>query len=410
MTIKGLATCLSKGVGVESEYMLVDCDSLAPAAIADKVLDVIGGKGVSEVAVGDVRISNESTLHQIEVKTNGPAVSLARYVDAFNEAVASLNTVARGFNCRLLPSAMHPFLKPEEVRFWHEDGASDLYSALGSLFNRRSHGWANIQSTHINFPYADEQEFRLLHSCIRVIIPLIPALCASSPVVEGVLTGYEDSRLNFYRGRRAEFKTLCPNMVPEVVRSTNEYQDLILAPAYAEVGARCPSGILNQPWINDRGAIGRIDRGTIEIRILDSQECPLSDLATVSLVRAAVVLLSRRVPLEVLEALDCSSLEPVFKRCVELGGAAEVSESDYVRALGINGAAGATANDLWRMLFDRVAAEELLDCGFEKAFNVLLNSGTLAKRISSGVRKSDVLSVYRELASLLAEGGLYNGG
>ena len=44
-------------------------------------------------------------------------------------------------------------------------------------------------------------------------------------------------------------------------------------------------------WLNARGAIARFGRGTIEIRVLDVQECPQADLA----ICAAVV--------EVLQAL-----------------------------------------------------------------------------------------------------------
>ena len=37
-------------------------------------------------------------------------------------------------------------------------------------------------------------------------------------------------------------------------------------------------------WVNSRGATARFDRGTIEIRLLDIQECPAADLAIITLI------------------------------------------------------------------------------------------------------------------------------
>ncbi len=42
--------------------------------------------------------------------------------------------------------------------------------------------------------------------------------------------------------------------------------------------------VLDPIWVNSRGAIPRFDRGSIEIRVMDIQECPSADLAIVSFV------------------------------------------------------------------------------------------------------------------------------
>ena len=53
-----------------------------------------------------------------------------------------------------------------------------------------------------------------------------------------------------------------------------------------------PNEELNAIWVNSRGAIPRFDRGSIEIRLMDIQECPAADLAAVTLVIETIKALS----------------------------------------------------------------------------------------------------------------------
>ncbi len=68
---------LFEGFGVELEYMIVDQGSLAVQAIADRLLEDAAGEIVSDVEFDRIAWSNELALHVIELKTNGPAPSLA---------------------------------------------------------------------------------------------------------------------------------------------------------------------------------------------------------------------------------------------------------------------------------------------------------------------------------------------
>ena len=60
---------------------------------------------------------------------------------------------------------------------------SEVYELYNRIFNCKGHGWSNVQSTHINLPFFDDKEFEKLHAAIRIILPLIPGLCASSPIL-----------------------------------------------------------------------------------------------------------------------------------------------------------------------------------------------------------------------------------
>ncbi len=81
-------------------------------------------------------------------------------------------------------------------------------------------------------------------------------------------------------------------VVPEPVFTRREYEDDLLGGIYRDLAPLDPEGVLRHEWVNARGAIARFDRGAIEIRVLDVQECPAADLAvagaTIAVVRALV--------------------------------------------------------------------------------------------------------------------------
>ena len=64
-------------------------------------------------------------------------------------------------------------------------------------------------------------------------------------------------------------------VIPEPVCSRDDYEREILRPHLSRSSRRYdPEGVLRHEWLNARGAIARFDRNTIEIRVLDVQECP----------------------------------------------------------------------------------------------------------------------------------------
>ena len=83
---------------------------------------------------------------------------------------------------RLLPTGMHPFMRPDETRLWPRAGKR-IYETYARVFLIREHGWLNVQSSQINLPFGNEHETVLLHNAIACILPYL-ALAASSPFVE----------------------------------------------------------------------------------------------------------------------------------------------------------------------------------------------------------------------------------
>ena len=174
---------------------------------------------------------------------------------------------------------MHPWMDPDhELKLWPHD-YNPIYEVYNRIFDCRGQGWANLQWAHLNLPFASDDQFGRLHAAIRILLPLLPALAASSPVVAGALTGYADNRMRFYRHNSQRVPSLTGQVVPEVVFNCADYEQHIFQVMYRDIAPFDTDKILCHEWLNSRGAIARFDRHAIEIRVLDVQDVPAVDIA-----------------------------------------------------------------------------------------------------------------------------------
>ncbi len=63
-------------------------------------------------------------------------------------------------------------------------------------------------------------------------------------------------------------------VIPEQVFSKKDYYSTIFQPINKAIKPHDTENILDHHFLNSRGAIARFDRGAIEIRVIDIQECP----------------------------------------------------------------------------------------------------------------------------------------
>jgi glutamate---cysteine ligase / carboxylate-amine ligase len=174
-----------EGYGIELEYMIVNQQTLAVMPVTDKVIQEVTGEITGDAELGDMGWSNELVLHVIEIKTNGPSKKLSHLPTKFHDQVKHINDILKGMGGKLMPTAMHPWMNPyEEMKLWPHDN-SPIYDAYNRIFDCRGHGWANLQSMHINLPFKDDEEFGKLHAAVRLVLPIFAAIAASSPIVEG---------------------------------------------------------------------------------------------------------------------------------------------------------------------------------------------------------------------------------
>jgi gamma-glutamyl:cysteine ligase YbdK (ATP-grasp superfamily) len=372
---------LFEAYGVEIELMIVDAGTLDVKPACDALLEAVAGKPASDVQLGDVTWSNELTLHVLELKTSRPVPSLAGLARAFHASLHKADPALSRLGARLMPGAMHPWMDPHaETRLWpHEN--NEIYRTFDRIFGCSGHGWANVQSTHVNLPFAGDEEFGRLHAAIRLVLPLIPALAASSPFQDGGVGPALDGRLAAYRENSARVPSVAGLVVPEPVFSQAQYEREILGRLYADLAPHDPEGVLRDEWANARGAIARFGRGTIEIRVIDAQECPTSDLAVV----AAIVSLVRALAVGKLAERDVSAdpsteaLARVLNRSIHHGERAVTDDRRLLRPLGVR-KDSTSLGDLWARLLDTHPPDDPSG-EWTAALQTILGQGPLARRM-----------------------------
>ena len=396
--------------GIELEYMIVARDTLDVRPIADRLLTLLAGRPVAAVDRGPLGWSNELVAHVIELKNVLPTPALDQLAGRFQAEIETVNRTLDMIGARLLPTGMHPWMDPAtETTLWQAEGRA-IYAMYDRIFDCRRHGWANLQSMHINLPFAGDEQFARLHAAIRLVLPLIPALAASTPIADGRQTPALDYRLEVYRTNVTNVPALIGDVIPDALSSRAEYDHRVFAPMYAQIAPFDPEGVLQHEWLNSRAAIPRFDRNAIEIRLADAQECPRADIAIAAATIGAVRALydERFTERAQQAAIPTATLHALLLRTIRDAERALIDEPALLTAFGIR-ERQCTAGDVWAHIVG--ATDDGADdarAWWRPALETILGRGTLARRILAAVggdfRREHLRAVYGELAHCLAEG------
>jgi gamma-glutamyl:cysteine ligase YbdK (ATP-grasp superfamily) len=401
---------LFEAFGIEMEFMIVDRATLMVRPVADLLLREAAASPawVEDVERGPIAWSNEIVAHLVEFKTNGPASPLAGLDAAFHADVLAANRMLAVHGAMLLGTGAHPLMDPvTETRIWAH-GGGEIYAAYDRIFGCSGHGWSNLQSTHLNLPFADDEEFGRLHAAIRLVLPIIPALAASSPFLDGRFTGFLDARLETYRHNQDRIPSLTGKVIPERLYTETDYRALLSRIA-ADVAPHDPDGLLNPLFMNSRGAIARFDRNAIEIRTIDIQECPSADLAVIGAIVAVLrrLVAEQTVPYRLQQEWPEDLLADILLDVTRDGDEARIVDVDYLRMLGLRGRM--TAGSAWRTLCEASAAG--FDLPARAALGRILADGPLARRLLRAVgpapARKALVSACRDLAGCLAANRSY---
>ncbi len=393
---------LFEAYGVELEYMIVSQETRDVLPICDRLIEAECGKIESEIERGKIAWSNELVLHVVELKTAAPSPSLIGLASEFQAQIRQINRRLEGLGGNLMPSAMHPWMDPfREMRLWPHD-YSAVYEAFNRIFDCRGHGWANLQSVHLNLPFANDEEFGRLHAAIRLILPLLPAIAAASPIVEGRLTGRMDNRLNVYRTNSRKVPMVAGRVIPEQAFTEAEYHRQIFEPLFREIAPLDPDGVLQDEFLNARGAIARFGRGSIEIRVIDIQECPAADLAVLQVTVAALKALTSEKwsSLADQQAVTVEPLHALLLESIDKAELATISDPELLKLFGYQGSS-CSLNRLWRHLYNTTSPEMDPEC--RKAFENILDYGPLARRIQQRLTKDSSMLPITEVACQLSD-------
>lgn len=396
-------------VGLEIEYAVVD-EALRPVPAVAETLAAIHGRPTSETDQRAVGYSNELVAHVFEIKTLRPARRLDAAERNLYAGVRRTAAVLERHGRRLLPTGMHPLLRPEDTALWPRAGRR-IYAAYDRIFGTQGHGWRNVQASHVNLPFGTEREAVLLHNATACLLPYLPAIAASSPIVQGRLAPELDRRLVYYRANQRRIPIITGGIVPEFVTSFADYRRRILRPIYRALDAVPDGAVLKHEWVNSRGAIMRFMRRAIEIRVLDTQECVKADVAIAAFVRGALRWMVAELSAGRMALPPHAVLVEDFGRVVRYGRHARVAAPHF------SSGASTTARDVLAGLADRARdALHPAERAYVRIVADRLDRGSLAERIVAAVRRHArrgrpscraIAGVYEDLAKCLVNNELF---
>ncbi len=268
-------------IGTEHEYSINDAHFRAQP-VSDRVIRSICGSFESEILFGDVKLGKELQKHVLEFIPRSHADTIPALESQLMQGIHKFYRVFP-HEYHLLGLGMHPTLTLDNTAVWNHD-EGEYYAVYDRLFDIHQHGWLNIQALQINLSYTGDKDMVAMYNRLRPLLPYLIAVTASSPMVEGRLTGAMDNRLIYYRENQRVIPAICHGIIPAPIRNVDEYrkgQELI----YAELRHR-DAEILCEEWLNSSGVIVRFSRKCLEIKALDEQECIRSDMAVCAFVQA----------------------------------------------------------------------------------------------------------------------------
>ncbi|PKD43531.1 carboxylate-amine ligase [Rhodohalobacter barkolensis] len=400
---------LFEGFGVELEYIIVNRESLDIMPISDRVLRNSSDKIVNELVLDGVAWSNELALHIIEIKTAGPAKDLSTVGFELQRHVEQIDALLEPFDARLMPGAAHPWMDPfSSVELWPHE-YNPIYEAYNRIFDCSGHGWSNVQSTHLNLPFYGEQEFEKLHAALRLVLPLIPAMAASSPIADSERKPFLDFRMEMYRTNAIKIPSITGLIIPEAIFSKEKYQKEVLDKMYREIAPYDPDKILQEEWLNSRGLMPRWDRNSIEVRVMDVQECPTIDLAILEWVVAVtkMFIFEDLYPLEHQRNWHEDELYPILLSTIEHGEKAVITDQKYLNIFGLS-TPSISAGDLCEHIFREYITPNSYTSETSEILELIFEEGPLARRILNSlpqtIQKNDLVNTYHRLCECLKYG------
>lgn len=395
-------------IGLEMEYMIVNRDTLQVSPSSDFLLKALHGTLENEVFDGEIGVSNEFVMHLIELKNKNP-VPPSELIDApFEATLQKLSHLLAKQNLCLLPTGAHPFMDPfSETRFWPYDN-HEIYDTYHRIFNSKGHGFSNLQSMHINLPFNGDEEFRRLHTLIRLLLPLLPAIGASTPYLDGHYTGMLDTRLDFYGKNQARIPEIAGDIIPEWVSCEASYQKDILMPMYQAIAPFDKEGILQYEWLNSRAAIPKFEYGAIEIRILDAQECVKAHLAIAKTILAILKNWDSRGHDASENTISTKSLKALYDKTRISGFDVVVEDQSLLQAFQLLPKKW-TVKAIWEGLFEKVTDD--LQKEDKLTMELILKEGNLStrmlKKAGTSPDRKGLVELYQALQGCLEKNTLF---
>lgn len=304
--------------------------------------------------------------HLVVLCPANPTDDTAQAHIAMQAAVSSASNTLAQRNLLLLPAGAHPFLTGS--------------STTPAPFTGAEHsGWINNQCLIVKLPFTDDELAKVL-AAVRVLLPILPALSAASPFIDGRAGTSLDMRLVRQNERFQAWPALSGPFIPEAVFTRDDYYRTVFTPI---VKALADAGLhdkVDMMAMDSRTATASFDPDHIELKILDGQESIGADLALVELLVAVLRKLcnGRWISTYVQRAWDTADLTEILQKVLATGTQAVIENQQYLRTFGSDATAMNVAQ-LWEHIIAQLGKQLTVRSRDHAMF--ILREGNLAQRI-----------------------------
>lgn len=385
------------------ELAIVHRRSLEVLPIASEVLAALVALPPAEGERRDVDAVAGLAAHSVVHRGNKVMRKPQKWARKFTQSSATMQGILDAREAMLLPGGSHPLYVP--ARDGAPGGAlsSETRVMRERLFDGRAHGWSNDQALRLDLYFDKADEFNKGHAAVRLLLPLIPALAAASPIHEGRSTGFRSSRLDARRHAFDRTPELQSRLVPEAVFDPEEYDRAILGPIAQALGPHDPNSILDAQDMNARAATANFDRGAITLHAIDGQECPSANMAVLEFIIAVLKALvgGRWASTYLQRAWSAEDLEAIMLDTITHGDQAVIGNRDFLLMFGLLQQDSMPALKVWQHLFVELYGE--LGTSARMRIGHILEHGCLASRILGRIGARPTPEKLRAAYTALAE-------
>jgi carboxylate-amine ligase len=241
--------------GVEEEFCIIDKDSYKLKNSIYEFLNRIPSKIYKEYIKSD--------LHEciLEISTRIHSHIQECFIE-LTELRSLLKKIAGDMGCCLISSGVHPFSPASEAKLIYNPRYERL-TEMGGLLAEGVHF-----GMHLHIGVDDEVDRIRVLNMMRYFIPEIIAVSVNSPCYEGILTGYQSTRLMRYDPT--------PTVgIPEKLGNCNDFENYITR--MNKYGVEEPRDVYWDIRL-------RPELKTLEFRVMDSQIDANSTIMIVSFI------------------------------------------------------------------------------------------------------------------------------
>ncbi len=226
------------------------------------------------------------------------------------------------------------------------------------------------------------EDFGRLHAAVRLVLPLIPAIAAATPMREGRVTGILSNRLRACLDLYDRFPERVGGFIPEAVFDQAEHDRAILGPIARSAAAAGRAEPPDPQMLNLRAATAHFEQGILSIHAIDAQENSAADMAVLEFIIAILKALvgGRWVSTYLQRAWGTDDLAAILLTTIHDGTHAIVTNRDYLLMFGLMKQEEATADRLLQHLFVELYGE--LSENARVHISLIIEQGCLAERLS----------------------------